>query len=508
MRLSLGQELRQEQRQVLAQRMIQSMEILQLTLLQLEQRIDQELEQNPVLELVADSGSESDPFPEFDHAGNEDAGTESGILRKQEIEPEIKFAKSEMDGISTEEFSVADDFANNYSDTIDEAPVRSQNWLEAQEDRRNDIFSNIPAPGETLQSHLEEQLGWFDISGNLREMTLRIINNLDQCGYFPYELSDFLGEDASEEDLKLAEEALSLVRRLEPAGVGGRNLQDCLLLQIDPQSPHARILRLLIQSHLGNISLNRVPIIARETGVHVEHIQEAVAELRHFNPRPGAGFGTTASAAVIPDVVVEKIDTGKYSVHLENGRSTQLRISQYYQDMLKKKQETSKETRNYIRQNIGSAKWLLDAIEQRRMTLLKVAQAIVDHQTDFFDKGLHALKPLKMQQIADTVGIHITTVSRACEEKWMTSPQGIFPLRRFFIGGLETSDSSEEDVAYDVVRLKLQEIIDGEDKENPLSDDAIVDILNQQEGIQIARRTIAKYRRLMNIPSSRGRKQW
>jgi RNA polymerase sigma-54 factor len=230
-----------------------------------------------------------------------------------------------------------------------------------------------------------------------------------------------------------------------------------------------------------------------------------VAELRHFNPRPASGFGGTMAAVVIPDIFVEPTESGRYTVRLEDGRSPQLRISEYYRGLMKK-QETDKETKTYIRKKIGSARWLIDAIEQRRDTLLRVSQAIVDHQTEFFDQGQKALKPLKMQQVADTVGLHITTVSRACDEKWISSPQGIFPLRRLFIGGVATADGGES-VANDVVHLKIQEIIGKEDKKDPLSDDAIVKML-ESEGIQVARRTIVKYRQLLGIPSSRGRRQW
>jgi RNA polymerase sigma-54 factor len=245
--------------------------------------------------------------------------------------------------------------------------------------------------------------------------------------------------------------------------------------------------------------------MAKKIDYPLDIIQGAVAGLRHFNPRPGAGFGSRTAAALVPDIIVEKTEIGKYTVRLEGGRAPQLRVSKYYRSLLER-QETDKETKAYIRQKVGSARWLLDAIGQRRNTLTRVAQAMVDHQTEFFEKGQQALRPLKMQQIADITGMHVTTVSRACDEKWVSSPQGVFPLRRLFVGGLTTAENGEA-VANDVVRLKLQEIIGKEDKKDPLSDDAIVKML-ESEGIQVARRTIVKYRQLLNIPSSRGRRQW
>ena len=487
----------------MTQRMIQSMELLQLTLLQLEQRIDVELEQNPVLELGTELSAESEERQQdADASINYDFEVDS---RPDEQEPEIRFDSILGNTNATEEFSIAEEFAQNYADTIDEVPARSQNWLEEQDTLRADVFANVESPGETLQAHLEQQLNWYNLSDSQRDMTLRIINNLNSGGYFPYELEDFLGKDNTDEELALAQEALALVKRLEPAGVGGKDLRECLALQIDPESDNAELLRILITSCLEDISTNRLPIIAKKYDYPLDIVQGAVAELRHFNPRPGAAFGAMAAAVLVPDIIVEKTEAGGYIVRLEGGRAPQLRVSKYYKSLLEK-QETDKETKAYIRKKVGSARWLLDAIGQRRDTLLRVSQAMVDYQTEFFDKGQQALKPLKMQQIADVTGMHVTTVSRACDEKWVSSPQGVFPLRRLFVGGLTAVDNGDS-VANDVVRLKLQELIDKENKKNPLSDDAIVKML-ESEGIQVARRTIVKYRQLLNIPSSRGRKQW
>ncbi len=462
------------------------MEILQLSTLQLEERIDQELEKNPVLELDMDT---SEPAEQGD--GSDFEEPEAFF----EHEPEMRLDVTTDS--SPEEFQIADDFARNYSDTIDELPARSQNWIEEQNARRNDAFANIASRSRTLQDYLTEQLGWFDLPDDLRDMAERIVNNLDAIGYFPFELVDFLTEtvpsDAEENagvlntqptagELHLAAQALELVRKLDPPGVGARNLKDCLLLQLGPASsptvPHAEVLRVLIASHLEDISSNRLPLVARTTGFSLETLQEALVELRRLNPRPGADFAAETSMAIVPDVIVEKNEDGRYVVRLEEGRSQFLHVNGYYRDMMKNR-DTDKGTRDYIRHRIGSAQWLIEAIQQRRVTLQKVAQAIVDHQLDFFEVGPHALKPLKMQQIADLVGIHLTTVSRACDEKWMATPQG----------------------------LKLREIIDKEDKSNPLSDDALVKLLTEV-GIQVARRTVVKYRQLMNIPSSRGRKNW
>ncbi|MHB8903475.1 MAG: RNA polymerase factor sigma-54, partial [Thermoguttaceae bacterium] len=192
-----------------------------------------------------------------------------------------------------------------------------------------------------------------------------------------------------------------------------------------------------------------------------------------------------------------------YDVRLEDGRTPRLFVSNDYRKMLRS--DDSAEAREFIKRKLNSAQWLIESIEQRRSTLTKVSQAIVDHQTEFLDKGLEAIEPLKMQQIADKVGVHVTTVSRAVDDKWIQTPRGIFPLKRFFCGGTMSADG--EEVAWDTVRLKLQEIVDGEDKNHPFSDDQLVTELGKH-GITVARRTVTKYRKAMNIPSSRQRRNW
>ena len=490
MHFSFGQELRQEQKQILTQRMIQAMEILQLTSLQLEERIDQELEKNPLLELVVES-------PE-NVTESENAETEPDF----EVEPTAAIGAT---ADAREDFQTADDFAATYSDTIDELPARSQNWIEEDAERRNDVFANIPSPEQTLQDYLMAQLGWFDLSPEQREMTERIINNLDRNGYFLTHLDEFLGPKRVENERQLAEEAIRLIRRLDPPGVGASDLRDCLLLQLTPETPNRDVLRTLILNHLDDVRANRLPQIVRVTGFDLATVQTVIAELRRLNPRPGAMFAEQAAPIVLPDLIVEKNDEGKYIVQILERHSQRLAINDYYRDVAGKK-GTDRETRSYIKRNIGSAQWLIEAIEQRRVTLTKVGQAIVDHQIDFFEIGPDALKPLKMQQIADQVGIHVTTVSRACDEKWMLTPQGMYPLKRFFSGAIAASDGGET-IAQDAVMLKLREIIDKEDKRKPFRDDELVRKL-AAAGIKIARRTVVKYRQVMKIPSSRERKEW
>jgi RNA polymerase sigma-54 factor len=365
-------------------------------------------------------------------------------------------------------------------------------------------MANMIARPQSLQDYLRDQLGWFKIEPDLRAMCERIIYSLDSNGYLQGRLEDLLGLDATREDHALAQRALAVVQKLDPPGVAARNLQECLLLQLIPGMPFFEQLQTLITKYMEDIEHNRLPVISRRTGFSIELIQQALTELRKLNPKPGATYNNEPVPPVTPDVFVELGEDGKYQIRLEDGRTPSLFISPYYRKLFAAGQ-VNDETREYIKRKINSAQWLIDSIQQRRSTLTRVAQAIVDHQTEFLSKGPEAIEPLKMQQIADKVGVHVTTVSRAVDDKWIQTPRGIFPLKRFFCGGTVSADG--EEVAWDTIRLKLQELIDNEDKQRPKSDDQLVKDL-AAAGVTVARRTVTKYRKAMNIPSSRQRRDW
>jgi RNA polymerase sigma-54 factor len=225
--------------------------------------------------------------------------------------------------------------------------------------------------------------------------------------------------------------------------------------------------------------------------------------LQQLEPHPGRGFEVRPVQRVTPDLLVEQDENGQYVVKLEDEYTPRLRISRRYLEMLRGNPDAK--TKEYIKKKVDSAKWLIESIEQRHNTLKRVAQSIVNFQTEFLDNGPEFIVPLKMQQIADVVGVHVTTVSRAVDDKWIQTPRGLFPLKRFFGGGTTTAEG--EEVAWDIIRLKLKEIVDGEDKDHPLSDDALVDELSKH-GYNLARRTVTKYRKALNIPSSRQRRQY
>ena len=478
------------QKQILAPRMIQSMEILQLPIMALQERIDQELQENPILDL-----QEEDPDLPSEEADRESPDAPSDEERELVID-EGKDNEADFERLLNMDESWPDHFEEH------SRPSRAR--IEDEGDRKHDAMANMTARPQSLQDYLHDQLGYFDLEPAVRAMADRIIYNLDSNGYLQGTLEDLLGAEAGEEQMAVARQALAIVQKLDPLGVGARDLRECLLLQLRPGVPYYEQLRTLIGAHLEDLEHNRLPVIARHTGYSIETIQDAMLELRKLNPKPGADFSSAFVPLVIPDVFVEPVDSGGWRIRLEEGRTPSLFISPYYRKLLATG-KANQETRDYIKRKINAAQWLIDSIEQRRNTLTRVAQAIVDHQSEFLNKGPEHIEPLKMQQIADKVGVHVTTVSRAVDDKWIQTPRGIFPLKRFFCGGTVRDDG--EEMAWDVVRMKLQEIIAAEDRHNPYSDEELVKELGNH-GIKVARRTVTKYRKAMNILSSRQRRDW
>lgn len=490
MRLSFGQELRLVQKQILAPRMIQSMEILQLPILALQERIEQEMQENPILELC-----EEDPDLPAEETERESPDAPTADER------ELVIDESQDNAADFERLLNMDE---EWPDHFEERSRPSRNQIEQEGERRHDAMANISAREPSLQDYLHDQLGYFDLDPAVRTMADRIIYNLDRNGYLQGALEDLLPPESTPADRDTAERALALVQSLDPPGVAARTLRECLLLQLKPGIPLYEQLCTIISDHLEDLEHNRLPVICKHTGYSLELIQQTMQELRKLNPKPGARFNEGGGQPVTPDVFVEQNEAGKYEVRLEDGRTPSLYISPYYRRLLMS-QDTTPETREYIKRKLNAAQWLIDSIEQRRGTLTRVAQAIVDHQTEFLNKGPESIEPLKMQQIADKVGVHVTTVSRAVDDKWIQTPRGIFPLKRFFCGGTVREDG--EEVAWDTVRLKLQEIVDKEDRHDPYSDEDLVNEL-AKHGIKVARRTVTKYRKAMNILSSRQRREW
>jgi RNA polymerase sigma-54 factor len=496
MRMSFGQEMRMAQKQVLAPRMIQSMEILQLPVMALEERIEEEIQNNETLEM--------------EEAGQESASVESvGLAVDVEPTAAEKTVNEQplivdQDHANQADFERTYDWATEYPDSDDDRSRPSASQIEQAGDRYLDVMANMAERPETLCDHLHQQLSNYELTEAERLAADKVIYNLDANGYLPMPVEELVDADGPAGQEAHLLKALAVVQNMDPPGVAARDLKECLLLQIRHDMPNARNLRRLVGDHLEDLAANRLPLIQRKTRLSIQEIEDLRLQLHSLKPKPGAIFTTPIVVPVKPDVYVDQMPDGTWKVRLEEIDLPNLRISPLYRDMLMSP-DTDPTTREYIKRKINAAQWLIDAIEQRRSTLLKTSQAIVDHQTGFLLEGPEAIEPLKMQQIADRIGMHVTTVSRAVDDKWLQTPRGLHSLRKFFVGGTVSADG--EEVAWDAVRMKLQEIVDGEPKDAPYSDDDLVDELGKR-GITVARRTVTKYRKAMKIPSSRQRRDW
>ena len=496
MRMSFGQEMRMAQKQVLAPRMIQSMEILQLPVMALEERIEEEIQNNETLEME-EAGQES-ASGEF--MGLAVDGEPTAAEKTVNEQPLIV----DQDHANQADFERTYDWATEYPDSDDDRSRPSASQIEQAGDRYLDVMANMAERPETLCNHLHQQLSNYELTQAERLAADKVIYNLDANGYLPMPVEELVDADGPAGQEAHLLKALAVVQNMDPPGVAARDLKECLLLQIRHDMPNARNLRRLVGDHLEDLAANRLPLIQRKTGCSIEEIEELRLQLHSLKPKPGAIFTTPIVVPVKPDVYVDQMPDGTWKVRLEEIDLPNLRISPLYRDMLMSA-DTDPTTREYIKRKINAAQWLIDAIEQRRSTLLKTSQAIVDHQTGFLLEGPEAIEPLKMQQIADRIRMHVTTVSRAVDDKWLQTPRGLHSLRKFFVGGTVSADG--EEVAWDTVRMKLQEIVDGEPKDAPYSDDDLVHELGLR-GITVARRTVTKYRKAMKIPSSRQRRDW
>lgn len=535
MRFSPRQELRQTQK--LAPRLIASMEMLQLPILALQERIDQELMENPALE---DANMSDDYYDEDDDSNNTNdvSGADSedaSLSDKSEDNGSDDFKADDYDSFDsaneTDDFQSSSQAEDDFYQDISPYEWSSGNAEDAAE-RYNNLMANLAAPSETLKEHLLAQLPWFDLSVEQRERCERIIAALNERGFLgsykdivdgkeqtvPFTM-ETLFPDLDEKSIDKAYDALKVIQQMDPAGVGARDLRECLLLQIKPDTPDAEQLKVLIGRHLLDLEQNRLPQICKAMGIDMTQLQTLLRHMRTLTTNPGSEFQEDRADVIIPDLFVVPKEGGGYEVRLDESETPRLRVSSLYRN-LENSPKATKEEKEYIRSKIGSAQWFIEAIEQRKQTILAVSQAVVDYQQDFFDKGPEYIRPLVMQQIADKLDIDVSTVSRAVKDKWMQTPRGIVELRKLFGGGTASASSvsnaepfagtgqtADDGVAYAVIRSKIKEMIDAENKSSPLSDDAIAETL-QKQGFDIARRTVAKYRQELNIPSSRQRKSW
>jgi RNA polymerase sigma-54 factor len=498
MRIEFGMRPELAQKQIIAPRMIQSMEILQLPILALQEKIQTELQENPFLEVKEHHAKES-------------------VADPGEFNPD---APLKHDTTGDLEFNRLEEINRDWNDHFNEEHRPSRGSLEELSDKKLDAMQNLASAPLSLQDHLNEQLPYLELEPHEFDIACYLISHLDDNGYLlAHDITTGKPSPLSLEELALnypkpvtaddLEDVLAMVQKLDPAGVGARDTKECLLLQVTNDTPHADLVRSIILHHLEDVAHNRMPMIQKRTGAELSIITEAIDELRHLDPKPGARFHSEAAKYVVPDIIVTHTDDGDFDIQLTDQWVPSVRISKKNEELAKtalKDKSSDDKTREELQKRLRSAYWLIDAIEQRRNTLRKVTRAIITHQREFLEKGPEFIRPLKMDQIAEQVGVHVTTVSRAVDDKWVETPRGLFPLKRFFGGGTRNEQTGES-VAWEKIKQKLLEIIGSEDKANPLSDDDIMDRFSEA-GLKVARRTVTKYREALKIPSSRQRKDW
>jgi RNA polymerase sigma-54 factor len=492
MRLDTSQQLRLEQRMKLAPRIIQSMEILQLPMMALQERIEAELQSNPVLELRD---------PEVDQ--------EAPVVREEEDDLRGERQMVVNAGKGSEDFRRLDEYLDEYGPEFGNSdyPSRPRQADPGERDRKLDAMANTPAPEQSLNEYLLQQWAFVELPEEIKAAGRLIINFIDYDGYLRTELEELPKHTNDPIAIQTLRTALKVVQGLEPPGVGGRDLKECLLLQLEAEAATGRDVSLekeLVQRFLRDIEMNRLPQIAKRTGKSIEQVKAAIENISRLNPRPGALVGQRTVPVIVPDVAVEIAPGGETKVSMSDGSQPTLYISKTYRKLARDR-NTEPETRRFVQKNIRSAQWLIGAIEQRRVTVRRVVEEVFRVQRDFLEQGQEALKPLPMAGVANKVGVHVATVSRAVAGKYVQTPRGIYPLRMFFSGGTTTADG--QDVTWNAVRLRLREIIDGEDKSDPLNDDELAAEL-KKHGLDIARRTVAKYRGLLDIPPARKRRRY
>ncbi len=491
MRLDVGLAQRLDQRMILAPRMIQSMEILQLPVMALQERIEHELQENPVLELTDDNLAE-----DANNTGENYSVVDEEPAQTEPTDAGVREGEQDFDRL----MAMNEDWADHFN----EEHRSFGNRMDDELDKKHDAMVNMASRPQSLQDYLNDQLAFLEINVEELELMRYLISHIDERGYLAVPLEEIARNLEGAFTPAQLEQALARLQKLDPPGIGARDYKECLLLQLSSETPHREVVRILILSHLEHIQHNRLPLIQKQTGLDLEVIQAGIEVLRHLNPKPGSKFSSDNIPYVVPDIAVAQTDSGEYEVKLLDDWTPSIYISRRYIELYRDKAADPK-AKEFLKRKIQSAQWLIEAIEQRRSTLTRVTRAIIQHQRAFLDKGPEHIEPLKMQQIADLVGVHVTTVSRAVDDKWVQTPRGIFPLKRFF-GGAALTVTGEE-VAWETIKRKLVEIVDNEDKTHPLSDEDLV-LKLAESGYPVARRTVTKYRRVHNIQSSHKRKLW
>jgi RNA polymerase sigma-54 factor len=514
--VKLGQDLKLRQQLVMTPQLQQAIKILQLSLPELEAVVQSELDANPMLEpldqslgeIAANSlnvedtapPSDGEPLPPEPEPGTvEEPEWEAAAVEvpPTTVPTEGPDAAAEMRDPSLDKLDwreLLENYSNNWQDG--EAPNNND------DDERRQALENTLTGKTSLEDHLIWQLRLSNLDSEQQRIGATIIYNLNDDGYLETPLTELAAQ--LETSIEAVEAVLKRIQRFDPPGVAARDLTECLLAQLRNLGMEESLAARIVQHHLGLLEKHRYAEIARALGVELTMIAEAAKAISLLEPKPGRDYGGAEPSYIVPDVYIQKVGED-FVVTLNEGAVPRLRLSKIYQRVLNEgAAEVEAETKEYLQERLRSAKWLVKSIYQRLQTIFKVANSIVKFQRAFFEHGVSHLKPLVLKDVAEDIGMHESTISRATANKYAHTPQGIFELKFFFTSGVKAVDG--EDVSAETVKEKIRSLVAGEVQDNPLSDQAIADILHRCQ-INIARRTVAKYRQALGIlPSSRRKK--
>lgn len=499
--------------QVLAPQLQQSLALLQAPTLELRALVEQEMEQNPILEEVAEMDTDMKESRIRDEEGNSAPADPCEPPDDTKVDPTSEGDINEPVDDFQAEFEKLVQLDQEWRDHFSQ--TNSPNRHSAEEEEKREFLFNSIVASTSLQEHLMDQLRMSDCDKELRQIAELVIGNIDDRGYLPEKKDDPRRfEDGRKldvlDDLAFStgipkvriEEALKLIQSFDPAGVGARDLRECLLLQLERDGRKHSEEHEIISEYMEALSKRRIPEIARGLGVTNEEAQEAVNRIALLEPNPGRSFQSDNHQYIVPEVFVQQVGDD-YVVSTNNDQVPHLRISNAYKDLMSQP-ESSSEVREYIREKIRAGKFLIKSLHQRQQTILNIANEIVKRQRDFLEKGIAHLKPMTMVQVAEAVGVHETTVSRAVSGKYIETPQGVFEMKYFFTSGIMTADGVG--MSNTSVKDMIADMVKDEPGNAPYSDDQIVKML-KEKNVVIARRTVAKYRAELNIlPSNLRRK--
>lgn len=484
MAIELKLQLKLTQQLVMTPQLQQAIKLLQLSRLELQQTVQQELEENPVLEVL-----------EIDEELPKDVG-------REEEAPETAAAEASGDTSDLREASDSDKIADidwqNYLDAFPQTGMGS-GVIRNDDDRPG--FEATLTKRETLQDHLEWQIGLSPFSDGEKAASGWILGNLDEKGYLCSTAEEICRQSGIDE--QEVARTIEKIQRLDPPGVAARDLRECLLNQLGPLGIKDPIVYALIDQYLDALQKRDFRRIARELAIPIEEVAVAAKVVGQLEPRPGRAYGGDEPIYITPDIYVYKV-ADEFHIVLNEDGLPKLKINSLYRDVLAKDRSVEKETRAYVQEKVRAALWLIKSIHQRQRTIYRVMESIIRHQREFFERGVAYLRPLNLRDVADDIGMHESTVSRVTTNKYCHTPQGIFELKYFFNSSINRVQG--EAIASESVKAKIRKIVSNEDGRRPLSDQRIAEML-KTANIDIARRTVTKYRESMNILSSTRRRQ-